>query len=806
VRLVRRVTARRLAHLAAIGLLGLLSLPVAAQKPEFDIQANISPQDILYFEGTVTAQKLCPSGQLQVHNEVAVLVEFIEKGGKFRDLPDRVLPTADESYCGNKLLEGERLEGRGSTLVEICGQEMFPEDEGQQFCVSGTVDLAEADKFRVIARLRHQWAGTFPEVECFYDIAGPYPVKSGVARQRQSRGLLSNVGRFLERSATEIGQGVLEVGGGAAGMLLTGGVNPVGILQSLLLGEVSQQSGALGQALRFIGGAGGAGASAGGIGQVLLGGGSGQSNDLTTALVQGLVARYGGDLANTAIIAGGGITSAGANPTGTQPGGGQPFDVDNLIQAAIGQLQQDLGERLGLRNLRVNIDEQTATISSRMPSLEGHGHLEPIIAYALVDAALAAPWTQAVAATFTGGSGEQLSIAAPTEAARNLAQGRIDVETFLQLCRFADPSNPLLTSGGITGGAGLPSATPAAATPQALLAQSLLPPGWLASGTHPVSVTDLDQIIPGLQLSSQLISWSGMQVVQVNSQPVTVLGLDVPQVSQAPQIMQLIEGATSGQWDNSLLHLATNPPLHAMQSGGRTYLLQGDADPVMKVANLLASGAAQPGVVQVGGLLGLLSGGGGGQVSTPVATSPATPSLPPRQLAPAQPAPTQPSGQPTPATPAPAPVPVISGLPGNTAPPPAPTTPTPPATPAAPTTSPSMVAETPEPLKLKRGYLQRAYLCTGVDGQDPKKLKGPLPSGTDRLGVYLEIKGAPRNSVLTLELVRAGTSLGQRLMGASGDRRTVSFFVPDGGFSPGQHWLEISADDELVSRMLFEVE
>lgn len=778
---------RRLLHLGAIGFCMAAALPAVAQKPVLDVQANVSPEDALYFEGTITPRNLCPTGQLQVHNEVAVLVEYVEEDGKFRDLPNRLKPTADEAYIGNKLLEGERLEGVGSTLVEICGQELLPEDEGQQFVVSGSVDLSGAHRFRIIARLRHQWAGTFPEIECFYDVSGPYAVKAGVARERRSGGLLSDVGRFLEKSVCEIGEGVAQVGGQAAGMLLAGGANPVGMLQSLLLGQVGQQSGALGEALRFIGGAGGAGASLGGLEQVLSDGRSARSTDLTTSLVQSLVAHYGGNLTS------GGIAGPGTGATGTQQ-----FDVDNLIDGAVRQLEQDLAERLGLRNLRVDIGDTGAVVASQMPNLEGHGHLEPIIAYMLVDAALAAPWTEVVTALFDSGNGNQMGIAAPAEAARNLARGRIDVETFLQLCRFADPDNPLLTSGGITGGAGIPQTTAGSAT-RTLLPQARLPAGWLASGTHTINIADLDQIIPGLQLSAQSISWGGMQVVQVNSQPVTVLGLELGEVGQALQLVQLLEGATSGQWDNNLLHLATDPPLHAFQTGGRTYLLQGDIQPVQKVAGLLASGMATPDVTQVSGLTALLPG-----VQTSLTGSGTAPTQPTQPTQSTQPA--------TPATPAPAPAPVVPGLPVETTPSEStqPTTPAAPAAPAAPeppsTPQTPAVTEIPEPVPLRDGYLRNTYLCTSVQGEDPVKLEGALPAGSDRLGVYLEIRNAPRRSVLSMELVRDGMSLGRRLLGASGDRRTVAFFAPGGGFTPGQYWLEISAGDTLVSRMLFKVE
>ncbi|MFP4250396.1 MAG: hypothetical protein ACLFU7_12100, partial [Armatimonadota bacterium] len=569
--------------------------PACAQKAKLDVLANVSPENVLYFEGTVTPQKLTPQGQLQVRNEVEVLVEYIEKGGKFRTLPDRVIPTSGEAFKGRRLLEDEGLEGRDSTLVEISGAELMPEDEGEAFVTTGTVDLSDAHLFRIITRLRHQWAGTFPEVECFYDVSGPYPVKAGVARKRQSNDLLSKAGRFLEHSVSEVGEGIARYGGQAAGLLLAGGANPVGILQGLLLGEVQQQSGALGHALRFIGGAVGAGASPGGLDQ-LLSGGESSGDDLTTSLVRGLVARYGDDLTTGGIV------------DGAQPYSAEDFDVtDVLINAAVQQIEQELGGNLGLRNLRINVDQDAAVVSSQMPSLDGRGHLEPIIAYMLVDAALSAPWTEAVAAVFDTGSGGQLSISAPAEAARNLARGQINVDTFLQLCRFADPDLPIVTSGGIVGDTGAPTSGEAStASSTSLLAQAQLPAGWLASGTHTIDVDDLDAIIPGLNLSAQSISWGGIQVIQTDSQPVTVVGLDLGEVGEALQLMQMFGTLTGGEADGNLLRLPTDPPLHALQSAGKTYLLQGDRSACAEVAQVLTTGgAAQASATPGIGLTGL---------------------------------------------------------------------------------------------------------------------------------------------------------------------------------------------------------
>ncbi|MFW5869109.1 MAG: hypothetical protein ACOCX2_14890, partial [Armatimonadota bacterium] len=444
-------------------------------------------------------------------------------------------------------------------------------------------------------------------------------------------------------------------------------------------------------------------------------------------------------------------------------------DSDQVIENVIEQLAKDLGENLGLRNLRIDVDGARAIVASQMPDLDGHGHLQPIIAYMLVNAALAAPWTDSVSALFEGESGTQFGISAPAEAARNLARGEIDVQTFLQLCRFADPDPDVVTSGGIVGNTGVPGADGGARTEQTLLPRSGLPAGWLASGARTIDVADLDQIIPGLQLSAHSISWGAIQVVQADDELVTVVGLQMPEVNEALQLAQLLATVTGGNWADDLLKLPTDPPLHAVQAGERTYLLQGDAKAVAKVAQTLTTPTTAAGPTAVGGLNALLPGGGTPEPST----TPATPAAPPR----------------------------TGGQPAETEPATPPETPDPSSEPA------TAASQPPEPVKLsKSSYLKKAYLCTAVSGGSPVELDGPLPAGAERLGVYIEVKDAPHGAVLEMELFDEGFSLGRRMTGATGDRRTVIYFAPTGGFGPGTHWLEITADDELLARTFFEVQ
>ncbi|MFP4250511.1 MAG: hypothetical protein ACLFU7_12680, partial [Armatimonadota bacterium] len=172
------------------------------------------------------------------------------------------------------------------------------------------------------------------------------------------------------------------------------------------------------------------------------------------------------------------------------------------------------------------------------------------------------------------------------------------------------------------------------------------------------------------------------------------------------------------------------------------------------------------------------------------------PAQPQAEDTPTAPAPEQPEAADTPTAPAPAPAPVVPGLPEGTD--------SSTDAPEEPAATPGV--EVPEAMRLDgSGYLRKTYLCTVVDDGQPVELEGPLDAGSERLGVYLEIRDAPRGSMLEMELYRGGFSCGRRMMGVNGDRRTVAYFAPSGGFSPGQYWLEIKADDRLITRMLFEV-
>lgn len=537
--------------------------PALGQRVNLDVLANVGRDGTLYFEGTVTARGLSPKNHLQVRNELEVSVEFIEARGRFGVLPTLVQPASNEAWRGGRPLTREQMAGVGAQRVVIAGQALALSDDGKPFGVSGTVRLAGADRFRIIATLRHTWAGSWPASECFYAIAGPFKVKPGVARERRDGGLLDDVGRFLQRSARDVGRVALR----GAGLFLAAGGSPIAALQQALLGEVEQRQDAFGMALRYIGRAAIASTEVRTVDQVLVTsdnttGASG--SDLTRALVEGLVARY--------------LGAGGVGPGGTT----KPTPIRSWDDA-VEVLRADLQHRLGLRDLNITLADGTVVVTSAPPALEGYGHLEPIIAYILVNAALAAPAAEQVAAIFDDAIGGSFGLRVPAEAARQYAQGEMDTATFLSQCTFTDAA-ALAATGAATATA--PTSRPAA--PRTVLTLEQLPAGWLASGSREIDAAELQRQLPALRCTLPAGTWSAMQVVQTDRGPVTVIALAPPTAEQAATIAHEI--TTLGQGRPSSVgttELPGTPPLHLARAADRVYLLSGETAAVGAVAALL---------------------------------------------------------------------------------------------------------------------------------------------------------------------------------------------------------------------------
>lgn len=546
------------------GLIVAAIAPSLGQRVQIDVLANVGRDHSLYFEGTVTARGLSPRTHLQVRNEVEVWVEAIGPRGRFSVLPDLVQPTSDEAWKKGRPLTAAHLAGLDARRVSVAGQALAASDDGQAFAVSGSANLAGADRFRIIATLRHTWAGSWPASECSYAVAGPFKVRAGVVRERQGGGLLGDVGRFLERSARDVGRVALA----GAGIFLATGSSPIAALQQALLSELAQREDALGSALRYVGRAATPATGVQTSDQVLAASGDpalASGGDLTRALVERLVQQY---LGTTAV-----------GPDGTPA----PTPI-RTWDDAVEVLRADLQRRLGLRDLSVTMADGTAVVTSAPPALEGYGHLEPIIAYILVNAALAAPQAQQVAAVFEDAISGSFGLRVPADVARQYAQGQMDTATFLSQCSFTDAAGlavRLATSGATT------PASPAA--PRGVLTLEQLPAGWMASGSREIDAATLQRELPTVRCTPPAGTWSAMQVVQTDQGAVTIIALALPSIEQATALAQQI--STQGQGRPSTVgttELPGPPPLHLTRSASTVYLLSGATAAVGAVAKLVA--------------------------------------------------------------------------------------------------------------------------------------------------------------------------------------------------------------------------
>ncbi|MGD9494845.1 MAG: hypothetical protein AB7Y46_00915 [Armatimonadota bacterium] len=794
------------AAVVVLGLIAALACPALGQRVDLDVLANIGQDNSLYFEGTVTALDLTPRGHLQVRNEIDVSVEHITANGEFRTLPDTWNSASDEARKGNRLLSAQERQGVESTLVSIAGQAVEASDDGYPFLVSGTVDLTGADRFRIIATLRHTWAGSWPAADCRYSIAGPFKVKPGIARKRRGGGMLGDIGRFLERSVGDVTDVMVD----NADLLLGGALSPVGLLQQVLMGEVQQRHHALGAALQYIGRAAGLDAGMVTMDQTFTDPGADpyQSQDLTQALVGDLAQRVLGETSSS-----GAQPAVAADPTAPTP-------VGDFDQAAA-LLKSDLEQQVGLRDLTVTVDATTVVVTSAAPALQGYGHLESIIAYILVDAALAAPWVQQVVALFADETGGTYGMQAPASAALQYAQGTMDTATFLSMCTLTDASglaagptaqtayDPAATTQPPTatepGTPPAPTALPAPILPIAVAAeaaaptvvsQAQLPPGWLTSPTREVTPAELQQVLPAAQLSDHMITWSGMQVLQVGQVATTLVAMQLPSAQEASALLQHISTQYGGTPSAAgTLRLASQPPVDLLQTDTMVHLLQGDPQTVAQVAGLLHTltgttpTAAEPGLTPIAAQ----------PAAEPTAEPTATPTTEPA-AEPATPPATEPAAQPA-TEPGAAP----------TSQPTEPTTPAPTATtePAPTTVEPEPEPEPPPaPIELPVGsFVSQARLCTGVDEDGkPETFYGTVPAGAQRVGLYLAFRDAPANSEVMIAWYRDGQVLSRRLLVVTGDRRTVNYIMPAGaeGFPSGQYWVEIITGEEPLARLLFD--
>ncbi len=736
----------RMVRASVVAAIVMLTLPAQAQKVTMTVQPNVGPDLCLHLQGTVCAKDLHPHDQLNVNNELHISVEFIEDGGRFRDLPDSYSIASGEAYRGNRLLTEEQKNGVKAHTISLCGQALSPEDDDQPFQFDGVAPLEGGKQYRIVATLQHQWLGNWPAWDCTYDVKGPYPVKLGAPRTGGGGGMLGSIGRFLKKQVSNVGEYVLDGGIVSLPGALAGGA--IRKLQGVLRGDLRDKQDALGQALQYIGKAAGGESDLETVQEILGTSGEGPAEDiggLTEQLVKGLVSRKLAPAGGTTLEAALSTAALGVDEA-QQTFSGQV--EPEIISQATDALDGDLQQVLGLRDLQVAIDQTSVTIRCTAPEAQGQGSWTPIITYALVNAALTAPWVDEVILNLECAGGDTLGIQVPRQVVAQYANGSIDAAAFQSAWLLTDGSPHVAVTLDTAAPAPVSATTLAAAL---LIGQSELPSGWLASARQTVSASDITSYVAAdVDLQPHAVQSSAMQMVQVGGNALTIMTMLMTTNEEANGLLNAIAGQPGESYpEDALRQVSTEPAVQGMVVGNVVYLIAGEGEDGAEVAALVTARAAAE-----------------AQMPPPAAGDQALPTD-----ASTQTATTGPSIQ------------------------------TPPSQPAAVTPPDAM------PLAAD-SIVKEAVLCTGVDeNNEPTGVLNDFPPDTKKVGLYLCIEDAPANSEVLLEWWRNGKKAKGKLLLVTGDHKLITYLMPArvAHLPAGSYWLEINEDDNLVARLVFTV-
>ncbi|MFP3905219.1 MAG: hypothetical protein ACLFWB_13315 [Armatimonadota bacterium] len=439
-----------------------------------------------------------------------------------------------------------------------------------------------------------------------------------------------------------------------------------------------------------------------------------------------------------------------ANLTDT-PAGGQETTgeaVSERISMARERLHDDCTEVLGLRNVQADVTENAVQITAVAPELPARGLWAPIIAYALADASLLAPWTDTISITFKETGRQDFSVQVARADADAYVNGTTSLKQFMQRWEVdgASPSDvtpqpttpdPTVTgptqgdSGGIGGGA---TAT------EILLTPERLPRGWQTSEPVEFSAAEiLATVAPGSAASTLPVESSAMQTIQVGDHAYTVVAMVASSSADAQTSLATLRSQPDITDSPGLIEVSQDPPVHGMALGRAVYLVWGIG----------------PDVARIAGLIGMSYSGAD-------VTPPQTPQVPGTPQTPATPqAPTQPQGQ-------------------------------------------GAQAMELDPTSV----VKEAIVCEGVDEHnDPVGVKQLFPTETKKVTLFLRIAGAPQNTEVTLEWSRNGRTLTRRLLILAGDQRLdIPIFPARAEYlRPGRYAVEIKEGDRVVGRRIFTI-
>ena len=155
----------------------LSCIPALGQEIKMSVTVEAVPdaatKESFRFSGTITGSTLYPKGHPHVSNDVAVMLEYIEPGGKFRTLPEwyniRYGPAK-----GKTILTPEEQHGIKAHSSEFFRTRLGTEHEGKAIKFDKVLKVPQgAAAYRIVARLTHSWSGTWTAIVYRHDVQTP---------------------------------------------------------------------------------------------------------------------------------------------------------------------------------------------------------------------------------------------------------------------------------------------------------------------------------------------------------------------------------------------------------------------------------------------------------------------------------------------------------------------------------------------------------------------------------------------------------------------------------------------------------
>jgi len=172
--------------------------------------------------------------------------------------------------------------------------------------------------------------------------------------------------------------------------------------------------------------------------------------------------------------------------------------TEQIREKAAERLAQDLREVMQLRDVCVEVDEQCVAIGSQFPDVDDGLALIPIVAYALVNASLSAPWVEEIYVVMHANGMPVYQLRAARADVDRFVDGDTDARSFIQSWEITDFADEVSLS------------------PTDLLLQDFeLPQEWQASTPRLARANDITPLLlPATVLDSRQVRGIAVQDVQ----------------------------------------------------------------------------------------------------------------------------------------------------------------------------------------------------------------------------------------------------------------------------------------------------